>query len=145
MTGQIRGQAGAREDDVGAVRNGRADQIPETRQGDHDVHADDAFCLFSGFLYLAGQSADIGAERVFGHVRLEHADHGAGYNADAAFVGHSRGQAGQGYTNAHAALNNGRRGGEFSDFKRRKHAFLLVWERVLWPFRGPLRRLMPGS
>ena len=111
MRGQIRRQAGAGEDDVNAVFDGGANELAEVGQGDHDVGAEQAGRLGARLLDFLFHGADVGARGILGHVGIEHADHGTGDDADAAFVGDCRGQPRQGYADAHAALDDGDAGG----------------------------------
>ena len=120
MARHFQRQTRAGENDVRLVFNGRAHHLAEGGQGHHDVDADDAVGKFTGLDNFIAQSAQIGFQRVFGHVRFFHADHGSGNNADAALIGDRRRKAGKRDTHAHAALDNGHFSREIADLQRRE-------------------------
>ena len=120
MLGHLQGQTGTGKDDVGTVFDGRAHHLAERGQRHHDVDADDALGLFPGLGQLLAQGAQVGFDGVLGHVGLFHPDHGSGDDADAALIGNSRGEAGKGNANTHAALDDGHFSGQVSNGQRRK-------------------------
>ena len=120
MARHVQRQSRAGKNDINLVFNGGAHHLRKRGQSHHDVDADDAGGELAGLDNLVAQGAQIRFQRIFGHVRLFHADHGSGNDADAALVGDSRRQAGQRYSHTHAALNDGHFGREIADFQRRE-------------------------
>ncbi len=102
--GQLEGQGGARNDELDPFPDRRLDQVPGVAQHPHDIDRDGPVGQAFGPPDLidqrvAGNFVEIGLG--FFDIAQAHRSDGA----DAALVGHGRGQAGQGNPDAHAALN----------------------------------------
>ena len=114
---QVERQPGSREDDVGFLGDGRAHHVGEVGHGDHDVDADDAARGCAGLAKLLFQPPDRGRAVVFRIVVIDRPEAGRRDDADAALIGHGRSQARERHAYAHAALHDGHRGAQISDFQ----------------------------
>ena len=113
--GQVERQAGAAEDEIDRLFDGRLHEIGVMRERHHDVDAQKPARLLARLADLVFQRADVGLQRPGGDVGFAHPDHGGRDDADAAFVGHGRRQAGQGDAHSHAPLDDWNSGGHVAD------------------------------
>lgn len=121
VPGHVERQARPGKDDVHLAFNGFAHHLAERGERHHDVDADDAAAEFAGLAYLVAERADVGLNGIFCHIRLPHADHGAGNDADPPLIGNGGSKPGEGDADAHAPLDDGNSGNKIAklqDWKR---------------------------
>ena len=114
---QVEGHTGPRKDDVGLLCDGRSDHVCEVGHGYHDIDADDAFGLFTGFAQLFAQAPDACRIVVLGVFPVDDAQSGRGDHSHTALVGYGRCESREGDAYAHTALNDGKTGQQIADFQ----------------------------
>ena len=115
--GEVERQPRTREDDVGLLGNGRADHVGEVRHGHHDVDADDAARPLARLAQLLLQPPDAGLAVILRIVVVDGSQSGRRDDADASLLGNGRGEARERNADAHAALYDGQRSEQVSDFQ----------------------------
>ena len=93
------------------------DHVGEVRHGHHDVDADDAARPLARLAQLLLQPPDAGLAVILRIVVVDGSQSGRRDDADASLLGNGRGEARERNADAHAALYDGQRSEQVSDFQ----------------------------